>query len=63
MFVWISVATYFLTVHGVCSSRAESMVRGKEANHEEVCGKCNEGLHRENLSAHKCKKYLFVCTF
>jgi hypothetical protein len=39
------------------------MGRGKEADHEEVCGKCNEGLHRENSSAHKCKKYLFVCTF
>jgi hypothetical protein len=48
---------------GVCSNRAESMVRGKEANHEEICGKCNEGLLGENLSAHKCKKYLFVCTF
>ena len=63
MFVWIPVATYILTMCGVCSNRAESMVRGKEANHEEICGKCNEGLLGENLSAHKCKKYLFVCTF
>jgi hypothetical protein len=40
-----------------------SMVRGKEDNHEVVCGKCNEGLHRENSSAHKCKKYLFFVLF
>jgi hypothetical protein len=40
-----------------------SMVRGIEDNHEEACDKCNEGLHRDNLAAHKCKKNLFFVLF
>jgi hypothetical protein len=36
------------------------MVRGKD-NHEEMCGKNNDGPHRENSSALKCKNtYLCV---
>jgi hypothetical protein len=38
------------------------MVRGKEDNHEEICGKSYDRPHRENSSALKCKN-TYLCVY